>query len=106
MADELRLHTHIDYVKTALQQAHEYKQLVLIQQHFPNDYVLNIKQELRLPEIQGAVLAGEQFMQLRKLAESMNSIVRFFDADRRVTYWGLYGLIKETHYEKKIVSLI
>lgn len=106
MADELRLHTHIDYVKTALQQAHEYKQLVLIQQHFPNDYVLNLKQELRLLEIQGAVLAGEQFMQLRKLAESMNSIVRFFDADRRVTYWGLYGLIKETHYEKKIVSLI
>jgi DNA mismatch repair protein MutS2 len=106
MADELRLHTHIDYVKTALQQAHEYKQLVLIQQHFPNDHVLNLKQELRLLEIQGAVLAGEQFMQLRKLAESMNSIVRFFDADRRVTYWGLYGLIKETHYEKKIVSQI
>jgi DNA mismatch repair protein MutS2 len=106
MADELRLHTHIDYVKTALQQAHEYKQLVLIQQHFPNDYVLNLKQELRLLEIQGAVLGGEQFMQLRKLAESMNSIVRFFDADRRETYWGLYGVIKETHYEKKIISLI
>ncbi|WP_074239293.1 endonuclease MutS2 [Chitinophaga niabensis] len=106
MAEELRLHTHIDYVKTALQQAHEYKQLVLIQQHFPNDHVLNLKQELRLLEIQGAVLAGEQFMQLRKLAESMNSIVRFFDTDRRVTYWGLYSLIKETHYEKKIVSQI
>lgn len=106
MAVELRLHTHIDYVRTALQQAHEYKQLVLLQQHFPNDYVLNLKKELRLLEIQGSVLAGDQFMQLRKLADSMHSIVRFFDADRRVTYAGLYEVISKTYYEKKIVSLI
>ena len=106
MAEELRLHTHIDYVKSALQQAHEYKQLVLLQQHFPNDYVLNLRQELRLLDIQGAVLSGEQFMQLRKLAESMHSIVRFFDADRKVTYAGLYDVIAGTHYEKKIVALI
>ncbi|RPD39293.1 endonuclease MutS2 [Chitinophaga barathri] len=106
MAEELRLHTHIDYVRTALQQAHEYKQLVLIQVHFPNDYVLNLKQELRLLDIQGAVLTGEQFMLIRKLAESMHSIVRFFDADRRMTYAALYGVISHTHYEKKIVSLI
>lgn len=106
MAVELRLHTHIDYVRTALQQAHEYKQLVLLQQHFPNDYVLNLKKELRLLEIQGSVLAGDQFMQLRKLADSMHSIVRFFDADRRETYAGLYEVISKTYYEKKIVSLI
>lgn len=106
MADELRLHTHIDYVRTALQQAHEYKQLILLQQHFPNDHVLNLKQELRLLDIQGAVLSGEQFMQLHKLADSMHSIVRFFDADRKVTYSGLYGVIAQTYYEKKITALI
>ena len=71
MAEELRLHTHIDYVRTALQQAHEYKQLVLLQEHFPNDAVLNLKSELRLLSIQGAVLKEDQFMQLRRLAESM-----------------------------------
>lgn len=106
MAEELRLHTHIDYVRTALQQAHEYKQLVLLQQYFPNDYVLNLQRELRLLEIQGAVLTGEQFMQLRKLADSMHSIVRFFDSDRQVTYAGLYDVISKTYYEKKIVTLI
>lgn len=106
MAGDLRLHTHIDYVKTALQQAHEYKQLILLQEHFPNDYILNLKSELRLLNIQGAVLSGDQFMQLRKLAESMHSIVRFFDHDRRVTYSALFDVIKETHYEKKITSLI
>ncbi len=101
MAEELRLHTHIDYVRTALQQAHEYKQLVLIQLHFPNDHVLNLKQELRLLDIQGAVLTGEQFMQIRKLAESMNSIVRFFDADRRVTYGRLCMASLPTHTTKR-----
>ncbi len=106
MATDLRLHTHIDFVKTALQQAHEYKQLVLLQQHFPNDFVLNLKKELRLLEIQGAVLSGEQFMLIRKLAESMSSIVRFFDADRKSTYAALYSVIEHTYYEKKIVTMI
>ncbi|PSL23792.1 endonuclease MutS2 [Chitinophaga ginsengisoli] len=106
MADDLRLHTHIDYVRTALQQAHEYKQLTLLQEHFPNDYVLNLKNELRMLGIQGAVLSGEQIMLLRKLAESMHSIVRFFDHDRRVQYAGLFSVITHTHYEKKITALI
>lgn len=106
MAEELRLHTHIDYVRTALQQAHEYKQLVLLQEHFPNDTVLNLKSELRLLSIQGAVLKEDQFMQIRRLAESMHSIFRFFDSDRRVQYAGLHEVISHTHYEKKITAMI
>lgn len=106
MAAALRLHTHIDYVKTALQQAHEYKQLTLLQENFPNDFILNLKRELRLLSIDGAVLTGEQAMLLRKLAESMHSIVRFFDHDRRTQYPALYEVIKETHYEKKITATI
>jgi len=106
MAAELRLHTHIDYVKSALQQAHEYKQLTLLQENFPNDFILNLKRELRLLSIEGAVLTGEQAMLLRKLAESMHSIVRFFDHDRRLQYGGLFEVIKDTHYEKKITATI
>ncbi|HEY9261293.1 endonuclease MutS2 [Chitinophaga sp.] len=106
MAAELRLHTHIDYVKTALQQAHEYKQLTLLQENFPNDFILNLKRELRLLSIEGAVLTGEQAMLLRKLSESMHSIVRFFDHDRRTQYGGLFEVIKDTHYEKKITATI
>jgi DNA mismatch repair protein MutS2 len=106
LAAGLRLHTHIDYVQTALQQAHEYKQLTLLQENFPNDYILNLRRELRLLAIDGAVLTGEQAMLLRKLAESMHSIVRFFDHDRRTQYTGLYDVIKDTHYEKKITATI
>ena len=106
MAADLRLHTHIDYVRTALQQAHEYKQLTLLQENFPNEYILNLKKELRLLAIEGAVLTGEQAMLLRKLAESMHSIVRFFDHDRRTQYPALFEVIGETHYEKKITAAI
>lgn len=106
MAADLRLHTHIDYVKMALQQAHEYKQLTLLQEHFPNDYILNLKSELRLLGIQGAILSGEQVMHLRKLVESMGSIFRFFDSDRKVTYAGLYEVISHTYFEKKITVMI
>ncbi|MET6996265.1 endonuclease MutS2 [Chitinophaga defluvii] len=106
MAADLRLHTHIDYVKTALQQAHEYKQLTLLQEHFPNDYILNLKSELRLLGIQGAILSGEQVMHLRKLAESMGSIFRFFDSDRKIQYAGLHEVIAHTYFEKKITVMI
>lgn len=106
MAAELRLHTHIDYVRLALQQAHEFKQLLLLQQYFPNDYILNLKNELRLLGIQGAVLSGEQLLQIRKLAESMHSITRFFDSERKVQYAGLYQIIANTQYEKRISAMI
>ncbi|WP_217607035.1 endonuclease MutS2 [Chitinophaga sp. GbtcB8] len=106
MAEELRLHTHIDYVRSALQQAHEYKQLLLLQEYFPNDPVLNLKTELRLLSIQGAVLKEDQLMQIRKLAEIMHGIFRFFDHDRRIQYAGMHEVIAHTHYEKKITALI
>ena len=99
MAADLRLHTHIDYVRTALQQAHEYKQLTLLQENFPNEYILNLKKELRLLSIEGAVLTGEQAMLLRKRAESMHSIVRLGDHERRAQYPALFEVIKETHYQ-------
>lgn len=106
MAEGLRLHTHIEYIQLALQQAHEYKQLLLLQEHFPNDAVLNLKNELRLLGIHGAVLNGEQLLQIRHLAESMESIFRWFDSERKLRYAGLYQVISQTHYEKKIVLLI
>ncbi|MBL7730217.1 MAG: DNA mismatch repair protein MutS, partial [Chitinophagaceae bacterium] len=56
--------------------------------------------------IPGAVLGGEDFLQLRKLAESMEKIFRWFDAERRVAYSGLLKVISHTYYEKTIITLI
>ena len=105
-AEELRIHTHRQYIEIELQQTYEFKLLVQQGQYFPNDYILNLSKELKLLGIPGAVLSGEQFIQIRKLAESMQKIFRWFDNERKLAYPGLARLIAETHYEKQILVCI
>ena len=105
-AQQLRIHTRKDFIETELRQSHEYRQLVEHGIYFPNDYVLNLSRELKLLGIPGAVLVGEQLLQLRKLAESMGKIFRWFDAERKVTYQALAHVIEDTVYEKKVLQLI
>lgn len=105
-AHELRIHTRKEYIDLELQQSHEYKLLVQHGQYFPNDHTLNLSRELKLIGIPGAVLSGEQFMLVRKLAESLQSIFRWFDTERRTAYPALAKVIADTYYEKAILALI
>jgi DNA mismatch repair protein MutS2 len=105
-ANKLRVHTRIEFVETELKQTHEYRQLISNSIYFPNDYILNLSKELKLLGIEGAVLTGEQFVQLRKLAESMGKISRWFDNERREAYPGLAKIIEGVFYEKAIIEMI
>lgn len=105
-SQELRIHTRKEFIELELQQSHEYKLLIEHSMYFPNDYVLNLARELRLLGIPGGMLSGEQFMQVRKLAESMQNIFRWFDNDRRLAYPALLKVIDDTYYEKVIMELI
>lgn len=105
-AGDLRIHTRREFIELELRQSHEYKLLFQNGQYFPNDNTLNLARELKLLGIPGAVLGGEQFLQVRRLAESMDSIFRWFDADRRTAYPALVKVIEHTHYEKAIVKAI
>lgn len=105
-ATDLRIHTRRDFIDLELRQAHEFKLLLQNGQYFPNDHTLNLARELKLLGIPGAVLTGEQFMQIRKLAESIQSIFRWFDAERRIAYPALAGVIADTRYEKQIITRI
>jgi DNA mismatch repair protein MutS2 len=105
-ADDLRIHTKKEYILLELKQSYEYLLLLRNGQYFPNDHTLNISKELRLLSIPGAVLSGEQFLLLRKLAESLHSIFRWFDTDRRTAYPALSVVIDDTYYEKVILELI
>jgi DNA mismatch repair protein MutS2 len=105
-ATELRIHTKKEFIETELRQSHEYKQLLQTATYFPNDYILNLSKDLKLLGIPGAVLPGEQFMEVRRLAESMDKIFRWFDNEKRVAYPALAELIKATHYEKVILKMI
>src|SRR5580704_2024958 len=103
---DLRIHTRREYIELELQQTNEFKLLLQNGQYFPNDYTLNISKELKLLGIPGAVLSGEQFLQIRRLAEGMQSIFRWFDAERRVAYPALVRVIEPTHYEKAVIAAI
>jgi DNA mismatch repair protein MutS2 len=105
-AEKLRVHTRLEYIELELRQSHEYK---LVQQsglYFPNDHVLNLSKELRLLGIPGGFLAGEQWLQVRRLADSIQQVFRWFDTERKIAYPGLYTVVKDTHYEKAIKALI
>lgn len=105
-ATELRIHTRREYIELELQQSNEYRLLQLTNQHFPNDYVLNLSRDIKLLSIPGAVLLGEQFIQLRKLATSIQAIFRWFDNEKRIAYPALSKVIVETYYEKIILELL
>lgn len=105
-ARHLRIHTRKEFIDVELKQSHEYSQLLKNGIYFPNDYILNLSKELKLLAIPGAVLAGEQLMQLRKLAESMERIFRWFDNERRIAYEALAKVIGGIYYEKIIIEMI
>jgi DNA mismatch repair protein MutS2 len=105
-AANLRIHTKKEYIETELQQSHEYKLLLQSGQYFPNDFIANISKELKLAGIPGAVLAGDQFLLIRKLTENTAAIFRWFDNERRLAYAALAKVIEHTYYEKLIKELI
>lgn len=105
-AGALRIHTKKEFIDTELQQAYEYKLLLQNSQHFPNDFTINISKELKLLSIPGAVLSGEQFLLIDKLAANTADIFRWFDNERRLAYPALTKVIEETYYEKIISELI
>lgn len=105
-AQNLRIHTRKEFVETELRQSHEYRQLVVNSIYFPNDYILNLAKELKLLSIPGAVLSGEEFQLIRKLAESIEKIFRWFDNERKTAYGGLAKIISNTYYEKVIAEMI
>ncbi|MFY9463660.1 MAG: MutS2/Smr-associated SH3 domain-containing protein [Sediminibacterium sp.] len=105
-AANLRIHTRKDYIYRELRQTHEYKMILLQQQYFPNEFTLNISKDIKLLSIPGALITGEQWMQIKKLTESIGSIFRWFDNERRIAFPALTEVIKDSYYEKVIVELI
>ena len=105
-ASNLRIHTKKEFIDLELRQGYEYKLVSQSGQYFPNDFVLNISRELKLLSIPGAVLTGEQFLFVRKLAENTGNIFRWFDNERRIAYPALTKVIQDTYYEKTITEMI
>jgi DNA mismatch repair protein MutS2 len=105
-AAELRIHTKKEFIDLELNQSHEFKLLLEQSVYFPSDFTQNISRDIKLLGIPGATLGGEQFLQIKKLAENIGSIFRWFDMDRRTAYPALAQVIAGTYYEKVIIEMI
>ncbi|MEO5908192.1 MAG: MutS2/Smr-associated SH3 domain-containing protein [Ginsengibacter sp.] len=102
----LRIHTHKKFIEPQLLQTNEYKLLFENNLYFPDDAVLNLTKELRLLSIEGSILSGEQFLQIKKLVLAIQQIFRWFSNDKIVTYPSLALIIQQTYLEKTIPKLI
>jgi DNA mismatch repair protein MutS2 len=105
-AVNLRIHTRKEYIDLELQQTYEHKLLLEQNQYFPNDFTLNITRDVKLLGIPGAMLTGEQWMPVRKLAENIHQIFRWFDTERRTAFPAMAKVIEGTYYEKQIIASI
>ncbi len=105
-ATNLRIHTRKEYIDLELQQTYEHKLLLDQNQYFPNDFTLTIARDIKLLGIPGALLGGEQWIPVRKLAENIHQIFRWFDTERRTAFPALAKVIEGTYYEKQIIASI
>src|SRR5204863_9289236 len=103
-ANQLGIHTRIELIETELRQSYEYKQLLQNSIYFPNDPIFNLSKELKILSIPGALLAGDELIDIRKLAELIKNVFRWFDAERRNAYNSLAKIIDGTYYEKAIIE--
>lgn len=105
-AATLRIHTRLEFIQVELQRTSEFKSLLEQDQYFPNEDSLNLSREIKLLGLPGAVLSGEQFLQVRKLTDALRQIFHWFDKERRLAYPGLASVIKDSYYEKAIIQYI
>jgi DNA mismatch repair protein MutS2 len=105
-ANQLRIHTRKDFIDRELRQSYEYKLILLQQQYFPSEFTANISKDIKLLSIAGALLVGEQWMMIKKLTESMGTIFRWFDNERRLAFPALTQVLQDSYYEKLIVDMI
>ncbi len=105
-ANDLRIHTKKEFITKELQQSNEFKLLLQSGQHFPNDFTHNLNKELKLIGIPGAVLGGDEFLLIRRLADNTNNIFRWFDNERRMAYPAMAKVIHDSYYEKLIIDMI
>ncbi len=105
-AQQLRIHTRKEFIDLELKQSHEYRQLLDNGIYFPAEPSPNLAAELKLLSVPGAVLSGEQVLQLRRLTFTLENIFRWFDKERREAYDALAKVTEGTWYEKAILPLI
>lgn len=103
--DNIRFHTRMDHMQRDLEQASEFKAILLSGDYFPNDFTRNLDKELRLMQIAGGVLSGEQLLSVHQLALTIKDMLLWFKKNNEL-FPALRAVSEKVLYEKKINDLI
>ncbi|HEY8389036.1 MAG TPA: DNA mismatch repair protein MutS, partial [Parasegetibacter sp.] len=105
-ASNLRIHTHKLHIETELSQTHEFVQIIQSGVNFPYSPSLNLSRHIKLLSIPGAMLSGEEFLLIRKLADHIRQVYRWFNVERKTTYPALTKVIESGYYEPAVITMI
>ncbi|MCW3125359.1 MAG: mismatch repair protein MutS [Bacteroidetes bacterium] len=97
--------TEVAEVRKHLLHVHDYRKIMTTGSNFPLDYVADLSKEITLLGITDAVLDPESFTKLKRTALSIESIFRFFTANKEL-YPHLESIVSGIYYEKEIVNMI
>ena len=100
--ENLRIHTHIKYIESQINQTHEFKLLLQHQHYFPVQFILNISKVIKLLSVSGATLSELDFVQIKDLTANIESIYRWFSEDKKLAFPFLHQIIETCYYEKNI----
>ena len=101
----IRFHIRLEHMQRELLQTGEYKMILQGGDHFPNDFTRNMQRELRLLQIEGGVLTGEQLIGFQTLAFNIRDILLWFKKQNEL-FPCLMAVSEHLVFEKKITDLI
>ncbi len=103
--EKLSFSSKLEFIERALKQTAEFKNTLSGNDGFPNDFTANIKKELKLLSVLGAVLTGEQLLLMKHLALNMRDVLNWFKRYPDI-YPQLQSLTEKIVFEKQIASTI
>lgn len=104
-ANNIKFHTKKEFLEEALEQVNEYKQTLGGSDVFPNDFTKDITSALKLLRIEGAVLKGDDFVDLSKLTLTVRDILLWLKRQNGL-YLRLEAIAIPVIYQKEILKII
>lgn len=101
----IRFHVRMEHMQKELLQVNEFKMVLQTGDHFPNDFTRNVTRELKLLQIAGGVLNGEQLLGFNQLGHNMKDILLWFKKNNDL-FPSLAAISEKITYEKKINEII
>lgn len=102
---KIKFQTKLELIERALLQTEEYRNILSASDYFPNDFTKELQKELKLLQVSGATLQGDQLNGIKELAFTIRDMMSWFKRHQGI-FLHLRSLSDKIVYEKKIAEII